>query len=136
MGSIDSGHWSWDPTTQAARDDALSQCRGWRGVLSFSFELHVCQGRVTLPCKSLRGVRAPNTEASGGGGGGGRPPLPTRPKRTAGVPGGGRDPDDDEEGSRRKPDESWEGRQDERPTPQPEEDNYDVEDDEQFNLFS
>jgi len=29
-------------------------------VLSFSFEVGMCQGRVTLPCKSLRGVRAPN----------------------------------------------------------------------------
>ena len=33
----------------------------WRGVLSFSFEVRVRQGRVTLLCKSLRGVRAPNT---------------------------------------------------------------------------
>jgi len=30
-------------------------------VLSFSFEVRVRQGRVTLPCKSLRGVREPNT---------------------------------------------------------------------------
>jgi len=29
-------------------------------VLSFSFKVGVRQGRVTLPCKSLRGVRAPN----------------------------------------------------------------------------
>jgi len=60
MCSIDSGLWCWDATTQAASDDAPSQCRGWRGVLSFSFEVRVRQGRVTLPCKSLRGVRAPN----------------------------------------------------------------------------
>ena len=30
-------------------------------MLSFLFEVRVCQGRVTLPCKSLRGVRAPNS---------------------------------------------------------------------------
>ena len=29
-------------------------------MLSFSFEVRMRQGRVTLPCKSLRGVRAPN----------------------------------------------------------------------------
>jgi len=63
MCSIHSGLWCWDSTTQAASDDAPSQRRGcqWRGVLSFSFEVRVRQGRVTLPCKSLRGVRAPNT---------------------------------------------------------------------------
>ena len=60
MCSIDSGLWCWDTTTQAASDDAPSQRRGWRGVLSFSFEVRVRQGRVTLPCNSLRGVRAPN----------------------------------------------------------------------------
>jgi len=60
MCSIDSGLWCWDATTQAASDDAPSQRRGWRGVLSFSFEVRVRQGRVTFPCKSLRGVRAPN----------------------------------------------------------------------------
>jgi len=60
MCSVDSGLWCWDATTQAASDDAPSQRRGWRGVLSFSFEAGMRQGRVTLPCKSLRGVRAPN----------------------------------------------------------------------------
>jgi len=60
MCSNDSGLWCWDATTQAASDDAPSQRRGWRGVLSFFFEVYVRQGRVTLPCKSLRGVRAPN----------------------------------------------------------------------------
>jgi len=50
-------------TTQAASDDSPSQRRGWRGVLSFSFEVRVRQGRVTLPCKSLRGVPAPNTNS-------------------------------------------------------------------------
>ena len=60
MCPIDRGLWCWDATTQAASDDAPSQRRGWRGVLSFSFEVRVRQGRVTLPCKSLRGVRAPN----------------------------------------------------------------------------
>jgi len=61
MGSIDSCLWCWDATTQAASDDAPSQRRGWRGVLAFSSEVRVRQGRVTLPCKSLPGVRAPNT---------------------------------------------------------------------------
>jgi len=60
MCSIDRGLWRWDATTQAASDDAPSQRRGCRGVLSFSFEVRVHQGRVTLPRKSLRGVRAPN----------------------------------------------------------------------------
>jgi len=60
MCSLDSGLWCWDATTQAAGGDAPSQRRGWRGVLSFSFKVGVRQGRVTLPCKSLRGVRAPN----------------------------------------------------------------------------
>ena len=58
---MESGLWCWDATTEAASDDAPSQRRGWRGVLSFSFEVRVRQGRVTLPCKSLQGVRAPNT---------------------------------------------------------------------------
>jgi len=51
---VDSGLRCWDPTTQAASDDAPSQRRGWRGVLSSSFEVGMRQGRVTLPCKSLR----------------------------------------------------------------------------------
>ena len=63
MCSIDSGLWCWDATTQAASDDAPSQRRGWMGVLSFFFEVRVHQGRVTLPCKSLRGVRVPNTSS-------------------------------------------------------------------------
>jgi len=45
-----------------ASDDAPSQRRGWRGVLSFRFEVRVRQGRVTLPCKSFRAVRAPNSK--------------------------------------------------------------------------
>ena len=61
MGSIDSGPWCWDATTQAASDDPPSQRRGGRGVLSFSFKVRVRQGRVTLPCESLGGVRVPNT---------------------------------------------------------------------------
>jgi len=61
MCSVDSGLWCWDATTQAASDVAPCQRRGWRGVLSFSFEVGMHQGRVTLHCKSLRGVRAPNT---------------------------------------------------------------------------
>jgi len=52
--------WCWDTTTQAASEDAPSPRRGSRGVLSFSFEVHAYPGRVTLPSKSLRGVRPPN----------------------------------------------------------------------------
>jgi len=33
---------------------------GASGVISFSFEVRACQGRLSLPCKSLRGIRAPN----------------------------------------------------------------------------
>ena len=54
MCSIDIGLWCWDATSQAASDDAPSQRRGWRGVLSSSFEVGMRQGRVTLPCKSLQ----------------------------------------------------------------------------------
>jgi len=73
-------------------------------------------------------------EASGAGGG---PPPPPR-HGAAGAPGGGGggDPDDDGEGSGRKPDERRKGRRDERPAPQPEENDYDAENDEQFNLLS
>jgi len=63
MGSIDSGLWCWDATTHAVSDDAPSQRRGKRGVLSFSLEVGVRQGSVSLPCKSLRGVSAPNTSS-------------------------------------------------------------------------
>jgi len=52
--------------TELARRPVMtrtSQRRGWRGVLSFFFEVRVREGRVTLPCKSLRGVRAPNTSS-------------------------------------------------------------------------
>jgi len=60
MCSIESGLWCWDTTTQAASDKAPSQRRGWSGVLSFSFEVRVRQRRVTLRCKSSRGLRAAN----------------------------------------------------------------------------
>jgi len=83
-------------------------------------------------------VSDPTPEASVAGGG--RPPPPPPPPRdgAAGAPrgGGGGDPDDEGEGSGRKPDQSRKGRRDERPAPQPEEDDYEVENDEQFNLFS
>jgi len=62
MCSLDSRHWCWDATAQAGSDDTLSQRRGWRGVLSFSFEVRMRQGRVYFPCKSLREVRAPNND--------------------------------------------------------------------------
>ena len=71
-------------------------------------------------------VSDPTPEASGGGGG--RPPPPPR-HWAAGDPGGGGggDPDDDGEGSGRKPEERRKGRRDERPAPQPEENDYDAE---------
>jgi len=80
-------------------------------------------------------VSDPTPEASGAGGG--RPPPPLR-HGAAGAAGGGGggDPDDEGEGSGRKPDERRKGRRDERPAPQPEEDEYDPENDEQFNQFS
>ena len=53
MCSIDSGLLCWDATTQAASDNAPSQRPGWRRVLSFSFEVCACQGRVTFLYKSL-----------------------------------------------------------------------------------
>jgi len=34
------------------------------GCYLFSFEVRMRQGRVTLPCKSLRGVRAPNSQCT------------------------------------------------------------------------
>jgi len=60
MCSNNSGLWCWDATTQAASDDARFQLRGWRQVVPFLFEVCARQGRVNLPQKSLRGVRAPN----------------------------------------------------------------------------
>ena len=39
--------------------------RAGGGWYLFSFEVRVCHGRVTLPCKSLRGVRAPNIVSAG-----------------------------------------------------------------------
>jgi len=42
MCSVDSSLWCRDTTTQAASYDAPSQCQGWRGVLSFSFEVCAC----------------------------------------------------------------------------------------------
>jgi len=68
------------------------------------------------------------------GAGGGRPPPPRH--GAVGAPGGGGDTDDDGEGSGRKPDESWNARRGESLAPQPEEDDYDAENEEQFNLFS
>jgi len=77
-------------------------------------------------------VSDPTPEGSGAGGG--RPPPPQHGE--AGAPGGGGDPDDEGEGSGRKPEENRKGRQAERPAPHPEEDDYNLENDEQFNLFS
>jgi len=75
----------------------------------------------------------PTLEASGAGG---RNPPPPPRGGAAGAPGGGGDPDDEGEGFGRKPDEGRKGRRDERPSPQLEEEGYDAENDEQFNLFS
>jgi len=81
-------------------------------------------------------VSDPTQEASGAGGG--RPAPPPARHGAAGAPGGrgGGDPDDEGEGSGRKPDESRKGRRGERPAPQAEEDHYDVNNDKQFNLCS
>jgi len=68
--------------------------------------------------------------------GGGKPPPPRHGAAGAPGGGGGGDPDDEGEGSGRKPDEGRKGRRDERPAPQPEDDGYDAENDEQLNLFS
>jgi len=79
------------------------------------------------------------SDTRGLGAGGGRPPPPPPPRHgAAGAPGGGGggDPNDDGEGSGRKPDKRRKGRRDERPAAQPEENDYDAENDEQFNLFS
>jgi len=81
--------------------------------------------------KGKGNVSDPTPAASGARGG--SPPPPRH--RGAGAPGGG-DSDDEGEGSGRKPDESRKGRRDERPAPQLEEDDYDSENDEQFQLFS
>jgi len=80
-------------------------------------------------------VSDPTPEASGAGGG--RPPPPPR-HRATGAPGGGVGgvPDAEGEGSGRKPDQRRKRRWDKRPAPRPEEDDYDAENDEQFNLFS
>jgi len=77
-------------------------------------------------------VSDPTPDASGAGGG--RRPPPQH--GAAGAPAGGGDPDDEGEGSGRKPEDNRKGRQAERPAPQPEEDDYNVENDEQYNLFS
>ena len=76
----------------------------------------------------------PTPEASGAGGG--SPPPPRQGGTRAPGGEGGGDPDDEGEGSGGKQDENRKGRRDERPALQPEEDGYDVENDEQFNLFS
>jgi len=76
-------------------------------------------------------VSDPSTEVSGAGGG--NPPPPVRQWATGGPVGGG-DPDDEGDGSGRKPDESRKGRRDERPAPQPE-DHYGTENNAQFNQF-
>jgi len=79
-------------------------------------------------------VSDPTPEALGAGGG--RLPPPRHGATGAPGGGGGGAPDDEGEGCGTKPDENRTERWDKRPAPQPEEDNYDVEKDEQFNLFS
>ena len=70
-------------------------------------------------------VSDPTREASGAGGR--RPPPPPRygAARAPGGGGGG-DPNDEGEGSGTKSDKSRKGRRDERPAPQPDEDDYDA----------
>jgi len=79
-------------------------------------------------------VSDPTPEASGAGGG--RPPPPAR-HGAAGASGGGvgENPDDEGEGSGRKPGENRKRKGGERPPPQPAEDDYDFENDEQVYLF-
>jgi len=79
-------------------------------------------------------VSDPTPEASGASGG--KPPPPRHGATGALGGAGGGDPDDEGEGSGRKPDQNRKGRRDERPAPRPEEDADDVENNEQFNLFS
>jgi len=71
-------------------------------------------------------------EASEEGGGS---TLPPRGRRVARAPGWGGDPDDEGEGSGRKPGESKKGRRDKRPAPQPEADD-DAADKEQLATLS
>jgi len=100
-------------------------------------ELAVLKALVEQLLGQVKGkgqVSDPKQEAPGAGGG--RLPPPRHGMTGALGGGGGRDPDDEGEGSGRKPDENSKGRPDDRPVPQPQEDNYDVENDEQFNLFS
>jgi len=80
-------------------------------------------------------VSDPTPEASGASGGR-RPPPPRHGAAGASGGGGGGDSNDDREGSGRKADERRKGRREERPAPQPEEEGYNAENDEQFNLFS
>jgi len=61
----------------------------------------------------------PTPEASGAGG---RNPRPQQGGEAAGAPRGGGDPDDEGVAFGRKPDQSRKGRRDERPAPQPEDD--------------
>ena len=101
-------------------------------------EIAVLKARVDQLMGQVQGkgkVSDPTPEASGAGAR--RPPPPPRHGVT-GAPGGGGggDPDDEGEGSGRKPDENRSCRRDERSAPQPEEDEYDIENDEQFNQCS
>jgi len=91
-------------------------------------EIAVLKALVEQSMGQVKGkgkVSDPTPEASGVGGG--RPPPPPRHGATGGPwRGGGGDSDDEGEGCGRKPDESRKGRHDERPAPQPEEDNYET----------
>ena len=99
-------------------------------------EIAVLKARVEQLIGLVKGkgeTSDPTPEVSGAGG---RNPPPTARGGAAGPPGRGGDPDDEGEGVGRKPDQSRKGRWDERLAPQLEEDEYDGENDEQFNLFS
>jgi len=100
-------------------------------------EIAVIKGLVEQLLGHIKGkgkVSDPTPEASGPRGG--KPPPPRHGAAGAPGGGGGGDPDDEGEGSRRKADERRKGSRDGRPAPQPEEEAYDPENDEQFNWVS
>ena len=105
---------------EQARDGEISELKAMGQTLMWQVK---GKGKVSDPTSKVSGA------------GGGKPPPPRHGAAGAPSGGGGGDPDDEGEGSGRKPDESRKGRRDERRAPQPEDNNYDAENDEQFNLF-
>jgi len=115
---------------QEMLEHQLAEQAGDREISELKAMVQTLMGQV----KGKGKVSDPTPEASGAGGG--KSPPPRHGAAAAPGGGGGGDPDDNGEGSGRKPDERRKGRRDERPAPQPEEDDYDAENHEQFNLFS